>query len=74
MSELLREDQGHHEIAEQAAGNDQTDDVLRTHSFSTPLTTSASTANTAIVTTTNTRSDISGTLRESSGEAGTVPA
>src|SRR3954451_20087595 len=57
-SEPLREDQGEDEIAQQDDGHDEADDVLGGHSFVTPLATSATSANTAIVVTTKARSAI----------------
>ncbi|MBB4790356.1 hypothetical protein BJY54_000968 [Streptomyces nodosus] len=57
-SEPLREEQGEDEITQQGDGHDQADDVLGGHSFATPLATSATSANTAIVVTTKARSAI----------------
>src|SRR5919197_5952764 len=57
-SEPLREHKGEDEIAQQGDGHDQTDEVFRDHSFATPLATSATSANTAIVATTKATSAI----------------
>ncbi|GAA2499920.1 hypothetical protein GCM10010393_35430 [Streptomyces gobitricini] len=48
-SEPLRFDEGEDQIAQQCGGHDQTDDVLGSHSFATPLAMKATSANTAPV-------------------------
>ncbi|GHA65397.1 hypothetical protein GCM10010372_76370 [Streptomyces tauricus] len=57
-SEPLGEHKGEDEIAQQGDGHDQTDDVVGGHSFVTPLATRATSAKTAIVTTTKATSAI----------------
>ncbi|BDD73229.1 hypothetical protein SLITK23_36100 [Streptomyces lividans] len=59
-SEPLRVDQGEDEVTEQGDGHDQADDVLRGHSFVTPLATRATNANTAIMVRTKATSAIAG--------------
>jgi hypothetical protein len=57
-SEPLREHEGENEINQQGDGHDETDDVLGSHSFATPLATMATNAKTAIVVTTKATSAI----------------
>ncbi len=57
-SEPLREDEGEDQVAEQGDGHDQADDVFCGHSFATPRATRATSAKTAIVTTTKATSAI----------------
>ncbi|GAB2789367.1 hypothetical protein GCM10027091_22090 [Streptomyces daliensis] len=57
-SEPLREDQGEGEVAQQGDGHDEADDVLGTHSLSTPLAMRTTSANTATVVATKARSAI----------------
>src|SRR5262245_11474409 len=61
-SEALREEQGHHEVADEQDRHDETGDILGTHSRSTPLTISAATAKNATVTTMNRKSCINNLL------------
>jgi hypothetical protein len=56
ISETLREEQCHPEIAEQEDGYDQADGVLHAHSRSTPFRISAARAKNATVSITNRRS------------------
>jgi hypothetical protein len=64
ISETLREQQGHHEVAEQERGEDESRVVLERHSRSTPLRISAMAAKNATVTITNTRSAIRDSSRQ----------
>lgn len=57
-SEPLRLDEGEDEIGQQAGGDQQTDDVLDSHSFATPLATNATSAKIATVVTTKATSAI----------------
>lgn len=57
-SEPLRVEKGEDEVAQQGDGHYQTDDVLGSHSFATPLATRATSAKTAIVVTTKATSAI----------------
>ena len=66
ISETLREQQGHSEVAEQEDGDDQSDGVLHAHSRSTPFTISADMAKNATVSITKTRSCMVGL--QSSGD------
>ena len=56
ISETLREQEGHHEVAEEKDGEEEARGVLEAHSRSTPLRTSARAANATTVTITNSRS------------------
>ena len=62
ISETLREEHGHREVADEQDGHDQTNEVLRGHNRSTPLTMRAVSAKNAMVRTTNTRSAMLGLL------------
>ncbi|GAA2773690.1 hypothetical protein GCM10010451_68050 [Streptomyces virens] len=66
-SEPLREEQGEDETAQQGDGHDQADDVLGGHSFVTPRATRATSAKTAIVTTTKAESAIVGSWNQVDG-------
>ncbi|GGV46597.1 hypothetical protein GCM10010277_38410 [Streptomyces longisporoflavus] len=57
-SEPLREHESEDEIAQEGDGHDETDDVLGSHSFATPLAMNATSAKTAIVVTTKATSAI----------------
>jgi hypothetical protein len=60
ISESLREEKGHDEVAEEEDGEGETCGVLDAHSRSTPLTISPAMAKNAAVRITNTRSDMNG--------------
>ncbi|GAA3044645.1 hypothetical protein SNE510_42580 [Streptomyces sp. NE5-10] len=57
-SEPLRLDQREDEVSQQGGGDEQTDHVLGTHSFATPLAMNATSAKTATVVTTKATSAI----------------
>jgi hypothetical protein len=58
ISESLREQQRHHEVADQQDGHDKPEGVPTTHSRSTPFTIKAVSAKNATVRSTNKRSDM----------------
>jgi hypothetical protein len=64
ISEPLREQQGHDEVAEEEGGEDESRGVLEGHSRSTPLRISAMRAKNTTVTITNTRSAIRDSSRQ----------